>query len=140
MTKKIIIITLLMFISLTSYSQLLKETKIIFTHFKAIEKVNDNLTNGNVIREGEANTNIEISNIGITTYIAFESTVLKIPEQVYIVSNIVKTKEYGKLICDVEVYNGQDPNRKTIKFILIYLNEVLEQFITPVSNYAIQYY
>jgi hypothetical protein len=140
MTKKIKIIVFLTFISFTSYSQLLKETKILFTHFKAIEKVNNSLLNGNIIKEGEGNTSIKISNIGINTYIAFESTVVKIPEQVYIVSNIVKVNEDEKLVCDVEAYNGQDPDRKNVRFVLVYANGILEQFIMPVSNYVMQYY
>ncbi len=69
-----------MFVTVISYSQLLKETNVLFTNFKAFSKVNSKLQNGELLKEGEANTKIEISNIGIRTFIAFESTVLKSPE------------------------------------------------------------
>lgn len=111
MIAKIKFSLLFILINFMAYSQLLKDSDVIFTNFKAYTKVGNNLS-GSLIKSGETNTKISVSSIKINTFIAFETTLLGGGEQVYIVSNVTKENKSEKLICNIECRNGQDPQRK----------------------------
>ena len=108
MCKKIKFLFFFFIINVVGYSQLLNDSDVIFRNFKAYKKVGDNLS-GSLIKSGETNTKISVSSIEITTYIAFETTLLGGGEQVFIISNVAKENESGKTTCYIECRNGLDP-------------------------------
>lgn len=114
------------------YSQLLKDTDVIFRNFQAFSVVENNLA-GKLIKSGETNTKISVSTIDINTFIALESTLIGGGEQVYIVSNVFKNNKKEKLICEIECWNGQDREKKKVKFIFEYINDKLTKirFVLP---------
>jgi hypothetical protein len=128
-----------MLINIMAHSQLLKDSDVIFTNFKAYAKVGNNLT-GNVIKSGETNTKIFVSSIKINTFIAFETTLLGGGEQVYIVSNVTKEIKSEKLICNIECRNGQDPQRKIVNFIFEYIDNKLTKVYFPSSTGIVEFY
>lgn len=139
MSTKIKFSFLFMLINFMGYSQLLKDSDVIFTNFKAYTKIGNNLSSS-LIKSGETNTKISVSSIKINTFIAFETTLLGGGEQVYIVSNVTKENKSEKLICNIECRNGQDPQRKIVKFIFEYIDNKLTKVYFPSSTGIVEFY
>jgi hypothetical protein len=139
MNTKIKFSLILMLINFIAYSQLLKDSDVTFRNFKAYSKVGSNLS-GNLIKSGETNTKFSVSSIEINTFIAFETTLLGGGEQVYIVSNVTKENKSEKLICNIECRNGQDPQKKIVKFIFEYIDNKLTKVYFPISTGIVEFY
>lgn len=139
MSKKNRFLLLFLLINFVSYSQLLNDSDVIFRNFKAYKKVGDNLS-GSLIKSGETNTKISVSSIEITTYIAFETTLLGGGEQVFIVSNVAKENESGMTTCYIECRNGLDPERKIVKFIFEYIDNKLTKVYFPTTTGIVEFY
>ncbi len=138
MNKKITLSLIIILTSFLSYSQLLKDSDIIFRNFKAYSKVGNNLT-GKLVKTGEANTKISVSSIEINTFIAIETTLIG-GEQVYIVRNVNKEIKSEKLICNIECYNGQDPQKKLVKYIFEYVDNKLTKVYFPLESGIMEFY
>lgn len=138
MKIKLLIITL--FVYLSTYSQLLPDSNVIFKNFNGYSVVGENLF-GKILKTGEANTSIYVSSIGITTFFSFESTLFG-GGQDFKVSNVNKELIKGKLICNVEAYDAQDTNsnNKIFNFIFEYFENKLIRVFLLTEKGALEVY
>lgn len=135
---------LIIFLLITqlNYSQILPDVNVNFKNFNGYTTV-DKDRFGKKIKSGEAYSKIYLSSVENATFFSFQTSLIDAGEQVFKVSNVEKEKTGNRLVCLVEAFNANDPNKnkKVVKFIFEYIdNKLVRLYFFISDNNTIEFY